>query len=44
MLTEYKWPGNVRELQHCLERLAALHTDGVLEVSDLPLPFQNHMD
>jgi transcriptional regulator of acetoin/glycerol metabolism len=34
MLTEYNWPGNVRELQHCIERLAALHTDGVLEVSD----------
>jgi DNA-binding NtrC family response regulator len=27
----YDWPGNVRELKHCVERMAAMHSDGAME-------------
>ena len=39
-LMSYDWPGNVRELQHCLERLAALGSEGALSVYDLPSALQ----
>ena len=32
-LMSYDWPGNVRELQHCLERMAALRSEGALRLS-----------
>jgi len=31
------WPGNVRELQHCMERVVALHSGGVVDAVDLGL-------
>jgi DNA-binding NtrC family response regulator len=40
-LISYDWPGNVRELQHCLERLAALCSEGALCTADLPSALQN---
>jgi len=39
-LMAHDWPGNVRELRHCLERLAALRSDGALRMSDLPTALQ----
>lgn len=27
----YDWPGNVRELQHCIYRMAAMHSEGARE-------------
>ena len=36
----YDWPGNVRELQHCLDRMAALHSEGALQMADLPSALQ----
>jgi DNA-binding NtrC family response regulator len=27
----YDWPGNVRELKHCIERMAAMHSEGAME-------------
>jgi DNA-binding NtrC family response regulator len=40
-LLSYDWPGNVRELQHCLNRMAALHSEGALQMADLPSPLQH---
>lgn len=33
------WPGNVRQLRNVMERLVALHPDGVLECNDLEEDF-----
>ena len=41
-LLSYDWPGNVRELKHCLERMAALHSEGALQMADLPSALRNH--
>jgi DNA-binding NtrC family response regulator len=38
----YDWPGNVRELQHCVERMVALRSEGVLRMSDMPSALQTH--
>jgi DNA-binding NtrC family response regulator len=27
----YDWPGNVRELKHCIDRMAAMHSEGGME-------------
>jgi len=35
-LCHYSWPGNVRELANLMERLAILHSYGVVDVRDLP--------
>jgi len=39
----YDWPGNVRELKHCIERLSALHSEGALQMADLPSALQCHL-
>jgi DNA-binding NtrC family response regulator len=41
-LASYDWPGNVRELKHCVERMAALHSEGVVNLADLPSGLRNH--
>jgi DNA-binding NtrC family response regulator len=41
-LEGYDWPGNVRELKHCIDRLIALHSEGVLAMADLPSALINH--
>ena len=41
-LLAYDWPGNVRELKHCLERMAALQSEGALQMADLPSALQYH--
>lgn len=38
-LMRYPWPGNVRELSNLVERLAILHPDTRVRVSDLPPKF-----
>ena len=35
-LQRHTWPGNVRELANLIERLAIMHPDGVVGVSELP--------
>lgn len=35
-LEKHSWPGNVRELSNLIERLAIMHPDGVIGVSELP--------
>jgi DNA-binding NtrC family response regulator len=38
----YDWPGNVRELKHCVDRMAAMQSEGALEMADLPSALQYH--
>ena len=38
----YDWPGNVRELKHCVERMAAMQSEGALQMADLPSALQYH--
>ena len=42
VLHSYDWPGNVRELQHCVERMAAMQSEGALQMADLPSALQYH--
>jgi DNA-binding NtrC family response regulator len=42
VLQSYDWPGNVRELQHCVERMAAMQSEGALQMQDLPSALQYH--
>jgi transcriptional regulator of acetoin/glycerol metabolism len=39
-LLAYDWPGNVRELKHCVDRMCALHSEGALQMADLPSALQ----
>ena len=43
MFQSYDWPGNVRELKHSIDRMAALHSEGALQVWDLPSALQGHL-
>jgi len=38
-LLQQRWPGNVRQLKNVMEKLTALHADGVLEPQDLAEDF-----
>ncbi len=35
-LKNYRWPGNVRELENLVQRLAILHSEGLVRAADLP--------
>ena len=39
----YDWPGNVRELKHCIERMAAMYSEGT-RAADLPSALVNFRD
>lgn len=39
MLSMYEWPGNVRELKNLIERLAIMVEKEVIEISDIPSPY-----
>ncbi len=41
MLVNYYWPGNVRELKNCIESMAVLSEDDVLDVEDVPEDIQS---
>ena len=41
VLLSYDWPGNVRELKHCVERMAAMQSEGALQMADLPSVLQH---
>lgn len=41
-IMSYDWPGNVRELKHCVDRMAALCSEGALQMADLPSGLRNH--
>src|ERR1022692_3791330 len=40
IMIAYDWPGNVRELKHCVERMAAMKSEGALQMADLPSALQ----
>jgi DNA-binding NtrC family response regulator len=42
VLLSYDWPGNVRELKHCIDRMAAVQSEGALQMADLPSALQHH--
>jgi transcriptional regulator with GAF, ATPase, and Fis domain len=42
VLLSYDWPGNVRELKHCMERMAAMQSEGALQMADMPSALQYH--
>jgi DNA-binding NtrC family response regulator len=42
VLLSYDWPGNVRELKHCMERMAAMQSEGALQMADMPSALQHH--
>ena len=37
-LMAYNWPGNVRQLKHCMDPMSAMHSEGALQMEDLPSP------
>ena len=39
LLQAYEWPGNVRELKNLLERLTIMVDNDLIDVSDLPSPY-----
>ncbi len=39
-LKQYPWPGNIRELANLVERLAIMHPNGIIGVSELPEKFR----
>ncbi|MGB5581697.1 MAG: sigma-54 dependent transcriptional regulator [Woeseia sp.] len=40
-LVRYPWPGNIRELGNLVERLAIMHPDGEIDLSELPEKYRN---
>jgi DNA-binding NtrC family response regulator len=42
VLLSYDWPGNVRELKHCIDRMAAVQSEGALQMADLPSALRYH--
>jgi DNA-binding NtrC family response regulator len=42
VLLSYDWPGNVRELKHCIDRMAAMQSEGALQMADMPSALQYH--
>ncbi len=39
LLSTYSWPGNVRELKNLVERLAIMTESDIIEISDIPGPY-----
>lgn len=39
LLNRYAWPGNVRELKNLVERLAIMVAKDIIDVDDLPAPY-----
>jgi two-component system nitrogen regulation response regulator NtrX len=43
MLCAYPWPGNVRELRNLVERMAIMAEDDIIDVSDMPAPYNSNL-
>ena len=42
-LMSYNWPANVRQLKHSVDLMAALPSEGALQMADMPSAFQHHV-
>ena len=42
VLKTYHWPGNVRELKNLLERLAIMVESKIIDIDDIPPPYNPH--
>ena len=40
-LQAHEWPGNVRELANLIERLAVIHPNGTVDITDLPEQYRH---
>ena len=43
ILCAYSWPGNVRELKNLVERMAIMAEDDIIDVSDIPAPYNSNL-
>ena len=43
ILCAYSWPGNVRELKNLVERMAIMAEDDIIDVSDIPVPYNSNL-
>ena len=43
ILCAYSWPGNVRELKNLVERMAIMAEDDMIDVSDIPVPYNSNL-
>ena len=41
-LTNYSWPGNIRELENFVERVSILKKEGMIELSDIPVHYEDN--
>ncbi|HUV49650.1 MAG TPA: sigma-54 dependent transcriptional regulator [Anaerolineae bacterium] len=42
-LCAYSWPGNVRELKNLVERMAIMAGNDIIDVSDIPAPYNSNL-
>ncbi|MDI6687247.1 MAG: sigma-54 dependent transcriptional regulator [Desulfobacterales bacterium] len=43
ILCAYSWPGNVRELKNLVERMAIMTENDIIDVSDIPAPYNSNI-
>ncbi len=43
ILCAYSWPGNVRELKNLVERMAIMTENDIIDVSDIPAPYNSNL-
>ncbi|MDO9567148.1 MAG: sigma-54 dependent transcriptional regulator [Candidatus Desulfaltia sp.] len=43
ILCSYSWPGNVRELKNLVERMAIMTENDIIDVSDIPAPYNSNI-
>ena len=41
-MSSYRWPGNIRELENFVERVSILKKEGMIELSDIPVHYEDN--